>query len=374
MFDLNYSLNGSESFQSGLDRSVSLRRQITYQAMRVFSGWGYSEMQIPLIDQFDIYERSVKEEVDDAIRFVARDGKVMMLLSDVTPAIARLVSFKLGKKNLPLRTSYANKVFRTAKNTKNSIESYHLGLELIGVSGLFGELEVFLVALEVLEKLGVDDFQFNVSDYGIVHYLLNATGAPKRIREEVLEAIIARDAAEVNFILNRLGIREHFIAAVSALANLEGGLHQLNQIQAALPNDKQLAERLEAMRTLFRVLSELGYKKRIRLDLAALDGVNYYTGIAFDIVSENLGRSIGRGGRYDALLGKFGNSQPAVGFSLIAGTISEILHPKFDEELVRDTGPKIEPISISSNDLIDGFSEALVRRSYNKSVSISEMT
>lgn len=372
MFDLNYLPPGSEA-AGVVDRSVSLRRQVTYQAMRVFSGWGYKEMQVPLIDQFDVFEKSVKEEVDDAIRFVARDGNVMMLLSDVTPAIARLVSYNLANRKLPLRLSYANKVFRSGGVTKSSIESYHLGLELIGVSNLFGELEVFLVALEVLEKLGVEDFQFNVTDYGIVEYLLSATGAPKRIREGVLDAIIARDASEVEFILNRLGIRAHFIAAVSALASLEGGLDQLNQIQAALPNDKSLEGRLEAMRTVFNVLSELGYKKRIRLDMAALDGVNYYTGIAFDIVSEKLGRSLGRGGRYDNLLGKFGASQPAVGFSLVAGTITEILHPKFNDDLVRDVGPKVESISIDAEHLAHGLSEALIRRSYNKTVTISEL-
>lgn len=355
-----------------LDRSMSLRRQVTYQAMRVFSGWGYQEMQLPLIDHFDIYKKILEEEVSDAVRFVDRDGDMMMLLSDVTPAISKLVSFGINKRNIPIRTSYANKVFRTSEKNKNSIESYHLGVELIGVSSLFGEIEIFLVALELLDKLGVDDFQFNVSDCGIVDYLLNSTGAPKRIREDVLTAIVARDASEVELILMRLGIRTPYIAAISALASLEGGLHQLNLIQAALPNDSKLAERLEAMRTLFQVLSDLGYKKRIRLDMAALGQVKYYTGIAFEIVSEKIGRSLGGGGRYDDLMGKFGSPFPAIGFSLVADTIVEILHPT-TQTIGRASRPKSESITIDAQHLSEGFQEALIRRSYNKSVTISEM-
>ncbi len=353
-----------------LDRSVSLRRQITFQAMRAFSGWGYREIQVPLIDYFDAIKSGLGEEqIQQSFRFVDRRGNVMMLRTDVTPAVAKLVAYQLRTQELPLRVSYANKVVRIDRTLEGSnLESYSLGVELIGVPGLEGEIEVALIALELLERLGLPDFQFNVTDHGIARYLLNATGAPRRIRAKVREAIVARDAAEVGRILRQLGIRRHFVTAISALANLEGGLHQLSQIQEALPDDRDLVRRLEAMRKLFNVLSELGYKHRIRLDMAELGGADYYTGIAFNIVSEGVGRSLGRGGRYEELIGSYGPAASGVGVSLSAEALVELLHPLADRP---DDAPDVgEAVKVSADALVAGFEEAIARRRFNKATRI----
>lgn len=354
-----------------LDRSVGLRRQVTFQAMRVFSGWGYREIQVPLIDYFDTLKGGLDEaQIQQTFRFVDRRGNVMMLRTDVTPAVAKLVAYQLRSQSLPLRVSYANKIVRIDRTLEGTnLESYSLGVELIGVPGLAGEVEVILVALELLERLGLKDFQVNVTDHGIAGYLLSATGAPRRIRTEVREAIVARDAAEVSRILRQLGIRRHFVDAISALASLEGGLYQLSQIQDALPDDRELVRRLDEMRRLFGVLSELGYKNRIRLDMAELGGAQYYTGIAFNIVSEGVGRSLGRGGRYDELIGVFGQSAPACGFSLSAEALVELVHPFADGAgRVSDVG---EAVNVDPDDLVAGFEEALARRRFNKATRIA---
>lgn len=353
-----------------LDRSVGLRRQVTFHAMRVFSGWGYRETQVPLIDYFESLKRGLGDsQIEQTFRFVDRLGNVMMLRTDITPAIAKLVAYQLRTQSLPLRVSYANKVVRIDRNLEGTnLESYHLGVELIGVSDLSGEIEVFLVALELLERLGLRDYQLNVTDHGIANYLLNATGAPKRIRDDVRSAIVNRDADEVRRILRRLGTRDHFVDAISALANLEGGLYQLNQIQESLPDDRELVRRLGRMRDLFRILSELGYKSRIRLDMAELGGAPYYTGIAFNIVSEEVGRSLGRGGRYDELVGHYGTPAPSIGFSLSSEALVEMLHPNARRE--EKIGPPVETVTVDPDSPIDGFEQALQRRRFNKTTRI----
>lgn len=353
-----------------LDRSVGLRRQVTFQSMRVFSGWGYREIEIPLIDYFDSLKRGLDEDqIERSFRFVDRGGNVMMLRTDVTPAIAKVVAYQMRSGHAPLRVSYANKVVRIERSLdRSNFESYQLGVELIGQPGLIGDLEVFLVALELLDRLGLQDYQFNVTDHGIAKHLLAATGAPSRIREDVREAIVARDADEVRRILQALGIRERYVEAVAALASLEGGLYQLTSIQALLPEDKRLIARLDAMRKLFDVLSELGYQNHIRLDMGELGGASYYTGMAFNIVSEGVGRSLGRGGRYDDLIGLFGRAAPAAGFSFSSGALVELLHPGTtaggDEHGFADN------IGVQEAEPAAALARVLERRRYNKSVRV----
>ncbi len=352
------------------DRSVGLRRQVTFQAMRVFSGWGFREVEIPLIDYFDSLKRGLDpEQIERSFRFVDRSGNVMMLRTDVTPAIAKVMAYQLRGNKSPMRVSYANKVVRIERSLdRSSLESYQVGVELFGVDDLSAEVEVICIALEVLERLGLRKFQFNVTDHAIANHLLAATGAPGRIREEVREAVEARDQDEVCRILADLGIRQRYIDAVAALANLEGGLYQLGQIEKHLPDDKVLRKRIERLREFFEVLSELGYERHIRLDLAELGGAAYYSGIAFNIVSEGAGRSIGRGGRYDDLVGLFGPNTPAVGFAMSSDVLVELLHP-----LISEASPHIdlgETVTVDLGNMVDGFEAAIRRRNQNKPARI----
>lgn len=353
-----------------LDRTVGLRRQVTFQAMRVFSGWGFREIEIPLIDYFDSLKRGLGEDqIERSFRFVDRGGNVMMLRTDVTPAIAKVVAYQMRGGPVPLRVSYANKVVRIERSLdRSNFESYQLGIELIGQPGLVGDLEIFLVALELLERLGLKDYQFNVTDHGIARHLLAATGAPSRIRDDVRDAIVARDADEVRRILEDLGIRERYVEAIAALASLEGGLHQLTSIQALLPEDRRLIMRLDAMRKLFDVLSELGYQNHIRLDMGELGGASYYTGMSFNIVSEGVGRSLGRGGRYDDLIGLFGRASTAVGFSLSSGALVELLHPRTAAGV--DEGSFADNVGVPEAEPAAALAQVLERRRFNKPVRV----
>jgi ATP phosphoribosyltransferase regulatory subunit len=353
-----------------VDRSVSLRRHVTSRAMRVFGGWGYREIQIPILDYFD----SLKEGLDQrqiarSFRFVDREGNLMVLQPDLTPAIAKVYAYQLQGTPLPLRLSYANKTVRVERSfAGEQLESNQLGVELIGARGLVADIEVLLVVVEVLEKLGLDDFQINVADHLTAQLLLNATGAPSRIRDEVRAAIVARDPDEVRLVLRGLGAREVYIDAMSVLAELREGLDQVERIRELLPTQVKISERLDYLKSIDRTISELGLDDHIRLDLGELGGGGYYSGLGFNVVSEGVGRELGRGGRYDELIGKFGSSTPAVGFSLSQETLVELLHSRIQAS--RGEPEAENTIYVDPTDPVKGLRAALERRRAGKQTEI----
>lgn len=353
-----------------LDRSVSLRRQVTAQAMQVFGGWGYREIQIPLLEHFDALKRGLDEDqIARSFRFVDRAGNLMVLRPDVTPAVAKTYAYQLHGLPLPLRVSYANKVVRVERAFGASqVESYQLGAELIGGSGVIADVEVLLIVLELLERLGLRRFHVNLADHQLAEHLLSSSGAPRRIRHEVRAAILARDPDEVRRILHDLGTRSRYIDSISVLAGLEGGLQQLQVIESFIDDDPQLSERIEYLRDVERTMAELGYSRRVRIDLGELDGPDYYTGIGFSVVSEGASRWIARGGRYDRLIGQFGADTPAVGFSFSLETLVELLHPKMARGPRRRR--KHELVAVSPDAPADGFEQALERRRNNLSTRI----
>jgi ATP phosphoribosyltransferase regulatory subunit len=69
------------------------------------------------------------------------------------------------------------------------------------------------------------------------------------------------------------------------------------------------------LREVFRILLSAGWKKHLLIDLAEIRGFDYYTGIIFEVFAKDLGVPLGRGGRYDSLIGKFGSPCPSTGFA-----------------------------------------------------------
>ena len=59
-------------------------------------------------------------------------------------------------------------------------------------------------------------------------------------------------------------------------------------------------------------------------DLGEVRGLDYYTGVHFEVYVARAGRAAGAGGRYDELMGRFGRPMPAVGFSLDLDTLAEV--------------------------------------------------
>lgn len=338
--------------------------------MQVFGGWGYREIQIPLVEHFDALKQGLNEDqIARSFRFVDRAGNLMVLRPDVTPAVAKTYAYQLKGLPLPLRVSYANKVIRVERAFGAAqVESYQLGAELIGRKGLVADVEVLLIALELLERLGLRHFHINLADHELARILLNATGAPRRIREYVEEAILARDPDEVCRILNDLGTRTAQIDAISILAGLEGGLQQLKDIEHRLPNDRELRHRIQYLRDVESTLDALGYGRRVRIDLGELDGPGYYDGIGFSVVSEGASRRLARGGRYDKLIGHFGIDTPAVGFSFSLETLVELLHSKIARSTRRRRTHEI--VAVNASEPIDGFKEVLDRRRNNLSARV----
>ncbi len=346
-----------------LDRAVSLRRQVTAQAMQVFSGWGYREIQIPLIEQFDSIKSGLDEDqVSRSFRFVDRDGNLMVLRPDITPAIAKTYAYQLRGSALPLRVSYSNKVVRIERGfASTQFESYQVGIELIGAEGLAADVEILLIVLELLDRLGLKRFQINLADHKVAMMLLSLTGAPTRLRNEVESAVLARDSDEVRSILNGLGTRKPIVEAIAVMASLEGGVGKIAEIEALLPNEIALLARLRYLHSIEQTMTELGFGTQVRVDLGEVDGPGYYTGVGFTVVAEGLGRRLARGGRYDELIGFFGQQTPAVGFSFSLESMVELLHPHSGYQGERRRSA--DTVRIDGDDPVAGFKSVLERRS-----------
>jgi ATP phosphoribosyltransferase regulatory subunit len=336
--------------------AAHFRRAVERRVVDVFSGWSYDEITLPLFDYYEVFDRGGGlTETDRIYRFIGRRGEILALRPDFTALAAKVVASRLADRPLPLRLFYTGEVLRYQRPKAGRQEDlYQIGLEHIG-NGLAADLEVLLVALESLERLGIDDGVLTVGHAGFVLGLLEEMNISQETRPNVLEAMRARDSDRLEQALERRPP-----SALSESMTLSGGVEVLERARG-LSHRTESRAALERLESIVEELRRLGLGQKIQFDLGEVLSFDYYTGMVFEIHAPGLGLPLGGGGRYDSLIGRFGHPRPAVGFCFSLDRIVQLMARRKPEWAERP-----ESRVVSSSEL----SEALALRKQGRKVKV----
>ena len=329
------------------------RRFVEQAAAEVFSGWGYEEILLPLFDHAEVFARGGGRWSERSSYRFTEGGDLLALRADFTALAARAAASRLPPETD--RLFYRGETVRRPGRGLGPSAFREVGVEHFA-GGAAADLEILLVALEVLDRLGVSGFLFTLGHAGFPLGLLDEAlaGAPDRDerRAAALRGLWRRDRSRLDSALG------------AAAGPLIGALDRTGGpevIEAAgrAPLPERAREALARLGEIGAVLERLGLGGRVRFDLAELRGFDYYTGFIFEIHAPGAGREIGGGGRYDNLLANFGDARPAVGFSLSVDRIAGILEE--DAAGRGDPGPS-RAVPGPGTGLVDRFRAALAAR------------
>lgn len=352
---------------SSLSATALRRRALVNRSLSILHAWGYEEIEVPLLAPYeDLRSTLDAERAAQLFRVADRSGQLLVLRGDLTPIVARQVALRMGSAPRPARLAYANRVARRERAfAREQMESYEVGLELVGAAGARADLEVVTVVFDLLDELALDDVEMRVGDVRIAGALLAALDVRSQ-RAALAEAIDRRDAATAVAVARDGRLSEDFAAAAQALCTLHPPPAVLDRLEAGFESAPALASAAEAVRALrerLAVLDGLGLAERVGLDLTARDDRGYYTGLRFHLVCERLGALIGGGGRYDRLYGHFGPAQPAVGCALRVDRLVALMEPVAP-------APGERSVSVDGEDLADVFRRAVRARAAGDRVRI----
>jgi ATP phosphoribosyltransferase regulatory subunit len=284
---------------------------------------GYEEVIPPSFEYEEVFTLGGGADLSSKLlRFVDRDGRLVALRADFTASLARMAATKLREAPLPLRLCYAGKVYRQVlEGGGHRRELFQLGAELIGPAGPEADVEVLRLALEILERLHIEDFQLNVGEIRYIQPLLREFDEVDR--DKVREAIDRKDRAALARIASAASLSAPIQRVLSELPELIGRSEVL-----AHAHELAVCEVARAAIDRLRRIDELlepRERERIVYDLGEIRGLGYYTGIRFELFVAGVGRAVGSGGRYDELFGLYGLDRPAVGFALEMDELAELL-------------------------------------------------
>jgi ATP phosphoribosyltransferase regulatory subunit len=295
------------------------RRRVEEAAAGVFRGWGYEEILLPLFDHAEVFARGGGRWSERSSYRFTEGGDLLALRADFTALAARAAVTRLPRETE--RLFYRGEVVRRPGRGLGPSAYREVGVEHFA-AGTAADVEILLVALEVLERLGIAGYVVTLGHAGYPLGLLAEalSGAPDRDerRAEALAGLWRRDPSRV-----RAALGEGAAPLVEAL-EFFGGSGVLEEARKR-PLPERARQGVSRLDGVFGVLEELEVADRFRVDLAELRGFDYYTGLIFEIHAPGAGQEIGGGGRYDDLLANFGDPRPAVGFSLSVDRLATIL-------------------------------------------------
>jgi ATP phosphoribosyltransferase regulatory subunit len=291
------------------------RRHIEEAVVSVFEGWDYEEIIPPLFDYADVFTGEAL--VPKTYSFVGRDGSVLALRPDFTSLLAKIAAGRLRDRAAPMRLYYSGEVVRYEPPKAGSqSELYQMGLEHLGGDSRSADAEVLAIAAECLERLGARDWVLALGHVGVFSGLIQGAGLNSEQLELLRERVEAKDAAGVRDVLQGTSLTGPTVDAIQRLTSLAGGLDVILEAEREFAGSPEATAALIELRAVVDALDDAGLGDRLAIDLGEVRGLDYYTGLVFRIFAPGLGFEVGGGGRYDALLARFGRPLPAVGFML----------------------------------------------------------
>ncbi len=321
-----------------LGERARFRRRVEAVVTSVFEGWSYEEIIPPLFDYNEVFERGVGAELGKKVyRFLDREGNVLALRPEFTSLVAKTVASRLSEAPRPIRLFYSGEVLRYEPPRGGQQREFsQIGLEHIGGAVFEADLEVLLIAFEVLKHLGLPDFQINLGHMEYFGGIIGRIGFEPPVLHRLRELIDLKDKTALADEIRRLNLSDHQKDLMMAIPDLTGGRGILRQARRLVSNERSIAA-LNHLEEISKALTSLGYGSRVTIDLSEVRGMDYYTGMIFRIFVPGLGFEIGGGGRYDNLFSNFGLSLCAVGFSFSL------------ERLMQCASPRLAPTKLPQN-------------------------
>jgi histidyl-tRNA synthetase len=275
----------------------------------VFASYGYEEFRVPIIEQTQLFKRSIGDFTDivekEMFSFIDQGEDHITLRPEATAGIARaMISNGLLRENR-LRVWCMGPMFRRERPQAGRFRQFHqIDAEAFGFAGPDVDAEIILLAARLLRRLGLSGVKLQ----------LNSLGTPesRAVYREQLIAYFGAHAAALDEDSRR---RLHG----NPLRILDSKIPETQRIVAGAP---LLVESLDAeskahFAALCAHLQSAGIEYHVNPRLVR--GLDYYTRTVFEWITDSLGSqsTVCAGGRYDGLIAQLGGTAtPGIGWAM----------------------------------------------------------
>jgi histidyl-tRNA synthetase len=308
-------------FRDFIPSDMILRKEVFRRIERVFQRYGFSPIDTPIIEFFDIMKGKYGEEAEKKLMWRFKDplsDKEYALRYDLTVPLARFVSMHFSEIQFPFKRYHIAPVWRHEEPQRGRYrEFYQCDADIIGSSTPESDAEILNLAIDIMKEFSFTGFKIRINDRRILREIFEKKldlGDKLFIVYREIDKLDKIGEEGVKSSLRNARISEEKINKIMDLLKIRGNFNELDKILLGI-NNVNLSEPIKYINSILDLIND---KEKIEFDLSLVRGLDYYTGSIFEIFLEKpkIG-SLGGGGRYDGLIGKFSRRDfPAVGISI----------------------------------------------------------
>lgn len=313
---------------------------------------GHGEIRTPTLEYLHLFTASgtltpsMLGRVYSFLDWDGWSGERVVLRPDGTIPAVRLYLENL-KSATVTKLFYVENTFTFEETGKERRERWQCSAELIGSSQPLADVELLLLATEVLTKLGIGPLTVSLSHAGLIKALLAELGLGAAEQTEVFNRVLEGDIRALGEI--RTGKAE-LSRALALLLGVKGDSPGfLENVRALLGKSRaKFSTSLDDLAAITELLSAMGCSYEI--DITSGRGFEYYTGLMFQFYAGD--QRVGGGGRYDDLIPLVGGpAVPASGFALYVDRLMDLLKM----EPTSEQGVLVKPASTDVSGLKAGM-------------------
>jgi histidyl-tRNA synthetase len=275
--------------------------------------YGFKEVITPHVEPLELLSAKSGEEIRQRM-FIFKDlgDRQVALRPEFTASIARLATTVLKNDPKPWRLLSIGTVYRYDEPQKGRYrEFWQSNFELMGSSKPEADAEIILLTNSLMASLGLQGYAFKIGHIGVIRGILAQDGVDEKTQNAVFQRMDKKDYEAAL----KLVESEQTRRVLEGLLAIKGKdwketVEQMKTYLVGYENAKAAAENLSGILNLITESSNL----QITVDPAFARGLEYYTGMIFEVYISELEIALGGGGRYDRLIETFGGDPtPAVG-------------------------------------------------------------
>jgi histidyl-tRNA synthetase len=316
-----------------------------------YAAHGFDEIETPVVEDFDRLHSGLggdNEKLSFSVLKRGLDGAALQsaaasgnadeladlgLRFDLTVPLARFYATHRASLPQVFRSVQIAPVWRAERPQKGRYRQFvQCDIDIIGEAGILAEIELLTATLATLDALGLEGCRIRINDRRILFGLLGALGFAETETGSVLITIDKLDKVGASGVIDELRAKQATAAGVDALeeylaaalppetagdaVGAESTPLTAGSIADALPRGVA-PDAVAGLVAIGAALDAAGVAGAIVFDPFLVRGMGYYTGTIFEIEHPDFSFSLGGGGRYDGMIGRFlGEEVPACGFSI----------------------------------------------------------
>lgn len=323
-----------------LPKEMEIRNYVMQEIRDTYKTFGFTAMETPCVEHIENLSSNQGGENEKLIFKVMKRGEKLTsamekatvedtsLLSDsglrydLTLPLSRYYANNANDLPSPFKALQMGNVWRADRPQRGRYRQFmQCDIDILGESTILAEIELITATTTLLGKVGFEKFTIRLNNRKMLKAMAAYSGFEEKDYDSVFITLDKMDKIGVEGVSTELveqGYpKENVDKYLALFEKTRDDIQGVQFLKDTLGNylENGVAEDLETIMTSVEAVKNADFK--ISFDPTLVRGMSYYTGPIFEISMDEFGGSVGGGGRYDEMIGKFtGQNTPACGFSI----------------------------------------------------------